>query len=87
MAGEIGTGKKRYVPLLSGHSQQKYLIAHEPGATVSFDFKTTSLGIVHIDFLRSATFGLGSVECWVDDDTDRKKKLEGYWNLPYNIGR
>lgn len=54
---------------------------------MSFKFKTSSLGVIHVDYLRSATFGLGSIECWVDNDRERKKTLVGYWDLPYNIGR
>lgn len=40
-----------------------------------------------MNFLRSETFGLGSVVCWVDNDRDRGTVLDGYWNEPYNIGK
>ncbi|GFZ43067.1 hypothetical protein JCM24511_00785 [Saitozyma sp. JCM 24511] len=63
-----------------------YLIADQPGSTITFGF-STQIGAVRMNFLRSETFGLGSVVCWVDNDRDRGTVLDGYWNEPYNIGK
>jgi hypothetical protein len=65
---------------------QNYLVADEPGSTITFGF-STKLGMVQMHSLRSATFGLGTVYCWVDDERDKGVKLDGYWDLPFNIGR
>jgi len=58
---------------------KSYLVAHVPGATVSFEMET-SLGVVKMYSLRSMTFGLGSVECWVDRERDRAVKVVGWWD-------
>jgi len=55
---------------------------------VTFSF-STKIGIVYLQNLHSATFGLGMVSCWVDglSGKDRAVKVDSYWDLPYNIGR
>lgn len=70
-----------------GLTRQKYLVSDQPGSSVSVKFRT-SVGTVELFFLMSGTFGLGSVECWADEDKDRKVRLDGYYNLPagVNIG-
>jgi hypothetical protein len=38
-------------------------------------------GRVMIGYQRSATLGLGSVWCWVDDDREGGRMIEGYWAM------
>ncbi len=38
-------------------------------------------GRVMIGYQRSATLGLGSVWCWVDDNRERGGMIEGYWDI------
>ncbi|ADV20148.1 hypothetical protein I305_01227 [Cryptococcus gattii E566] len=69
------------------HLDKPYLIARTPGARVSFELET-SVGIVKMYALKSKTFGLGTVECWVDEERRKSVKIEGYWdNGNVNIGR
>ncbi|WWD20499.1 hypothetical protein CI109_104975 [Kwoniella shandongensis] len=66
--------------------EKHYLIANEPGSKVSFKISTT-LGSVQLHYLRSYQYNLGSAKCWIDDDTGKAMRLDGYWKEPYNIGR
>ncbi|KAE8537735.1 hypothetical protein D1P53_005791 [Cryptococcus gattii VGV] len=69
------------------HLDKPYLIARTPGARVRFELET-SVGIVKMYALKSKTFGLGTVECWVDEERRKSVKIEGYWdNGDVNIGR
>ncbi|KGB74594.1 hypothetical protein I307_02196 [Cryptococcus deuterogattii 99/473] len=69
------------------HLDKPYLIARTPGARVSFELET-SVGIVKMYALKSKTFGLGTIECWVDEERRKNVKIEGYWdNGNVNIGR
>lgn len=61
------------------HLDKPYLIARTPGARVSFELET-SVGIVKMYALKSKTFGLGTVECWVDEERRKSVKIEGYWD-------
>ena len=56
-----------------------YLVTEEPGARVSFDL-VTIVGTIKIYSLKSRTFGLGTAECWVNDDRDRAVKAVGWWD-------
>lgn len=69
----------------SSSPEKKYWISEEPGTTITFPVSTTRGNII-IQYLRSKTFGLGNVNCWLNDH-DRDKLLEGYWDEPFNIGR
>jgi hypothetical protein len=60
------------------HLDKPYLIATEIGGRVTFTLET-HLGVVKMYSLRSKTFGLGTVECWADQERDRSVKVEGYW--------
>ncbi|WRT70476.1 uncharacterized protein IL334_007474 [Kwoniella shivajii] len=66
--------------------EKHYLVADEPGSKVSFKVSTT-LGEVQLHYLRSYQYNLGSARCWIDNDTDKAMRLDGYWKEPYNIGR
>lgn len=58
-----------------------YLIADEPGATVSFELDVI-VGIVKMYSLRSMSYGFGKVFCWMDDDEKNGQKIDGYWEDP-----
>ncbi|KAK8850316.1 hypothetical protein IAR55_004233 [Kwoniella newhampshirensis] len=66
--------------------EKHYLVSDEPGSKVSFKVSTT-LGSVQLHYLRSYQYNLGSAKCWIDNDTDKAMRLDGYWKEPYNIGR
>jgi len=69
------------------HPQKVYLKAHEPGSKLTFDIETR-LGTIKLYSLRSKTFGLGSIDCWVDDRKEDKVRADGWWdNGDLNIGR
>ena len=61
------------------YQDKPYLIAKTPGATVSFQLETV-LGVVKMYSLKSKTFGLGTIECWADEDRSQSVKIEGYWD-------
>lgn len=61
------------------YQDKPYLLAREPGATVTFRLPT-SVGVVKMYSLKSRTFGLGSVECWADDERSRAVRIDGYWD-------
>ena len=56
-----------------------YLVSRVPGSKASFEM-ATSLGVVKMYSLRSTTYGLGTVECWADDDRSRAVKVVGWWD-------
>lgn len=62
------------------------MVADKPGSSISAKF-TTTMGIVELYHLASREFGLGSVECWVDNAIDRRVRIDGYWGSEANIGR
>ena len=65
---------------------QNYIIADEPGSTISFKFQT-AIGHVELHYLRSAIFGLGNVKCWVDESVEDAVVAEGWWKEPFNLGK
>ncbi|CAE6469557.1 unnamed protein product [Rhizoctonia solani] len=67
--------------------EKTYLIAREPGATVTFDIHVGPMGVVKLEFLRSNTFGLGFVRCWVGEDNGGGVEIDGYWDETLNISR
>lgn len=38
-------------------------------------------GTVAIGYQRSANYGLGSVFCWVDNEREHGRRLDGYWTI------
>lgn len=58
-----------------------YLIANIPGSYVKFYVEVGVMGRVRITYLRSKTFGLGDVWCWIDDDRKGGTKIESWWKL------
>ncbi len=55
-----------------------YLHANTTGAVFSMDIETR-LGVIKMYSLRSKTFGLGSVWCWIGDNYDGGVRADGYW--------
>lgn len=68
------------------YPEKPYWIAKEPGARIGFQM-TTSAGTIKLYSLHSRSFGLGKVECWVDEARDRAVVEDGWWNRDENIGR
>ncbi|WWD15584.1 hypothetical protein CI109_100006 [Kwoniella shandongensis] len=69
------------------HLDKPYMVARTPGATISFEMET-NVGVVKMYSLKSKTFGLGTIECWVDGEKDRSVKIVGWWDKgDINIGR
>ncbi|ODN73349.1 hypothetical protein, variant 2 [Cryptococcus amylolentus CBS 6039] len=64
---------------------KNYWVSDEPISKADFNF-TTVLGTVKLFYLRSKTFRLGNIACWVDDDDHKAVTLIGYWEMTYNIG-
>ena len=56
-----------------------YLVSHQPGSRVTFRLET-NVGVVKMYSLRSRTFGLGTVECWTDNERHKAVRVEGYWD-------
>ncbi|ODO02850.1 hypothetical protein I350_05691 [Cryptococcus amylolentus CBS 6273] len=79
-------GPNGWHPWQQQDSHKKYLISTTPGARVSFELHT-SLGRVDLHYLRSESFGLGSVRCWVDGREGEGVRLDGYWEKTFNIGQ
>ena len=61
------------------HLDKPYLVGKRPGARVSFNLRT-NFGVVKMYSLRSREFGLGTVECWVDEQRDIAVKVVGFWD-------
>ena len=90
--GWNGPGKTRFVWNADLNSKQSRLILHiqpyivgrEPGQKVRFNFHT-AIGDVKLFYQRSTSYGLGKVDCWVDDNVQAKVKLDGWWERPQSI--
>ena len=61
------------------HLDKPYLVARTPGAKVSFQLET-SVGVIKLYALKSKTFGLGTIECWVGEDRHQSKRVSGWWD-------
>ncbi|KAJ3786705.1 hypothetical protein GGU10DRAFT_418738 [Lentinula aff. detonsa] len=58
-----------------------WLTARKPGVKAAFNVQTSALGRVRVTYLRSESFGLGSMWCWLDDNRQKGRRLDGYWHL------
>lgn len=65
-------------------TSQKYLVARVPGARASFAFET-EVGILKIFHQRSTKYGLGQIECWVDDAVHKKKRVDSWWPYDFSL--
>jgi hypothetical protein len=61
------------------HLDKPYLVAYKPGSWARFDLDT-SLGVVKVYALKSRSFGLGDLWCWIDQARDDGVRVEGYWD-------
>jgi hypothetical protein len=61
------------------HLDKPYLTANTTGARVEFELRT-EVGVVKMYSLRSRSFGLGIIECWVDDEREKSVKIDGFWD-------
>jgi hypothetical protein len=64
-----------------GGKDKPYLIAKEPGSVVKVEVVVGVMGRVRITYLKSKTFGLGDIWCWLDDDREGGKKVVSWWQL------
>ncbi|CCO27835.1 hypothetical protein BN14_01823 [Rhizoctonia solani AG-1 IB] len=60
--------------------EKSYVIAKEPGARATFAIDVGTIGVIKISYLKSKTFGLGNVKCWVDNNESSARVIEGWWN-------
>jgi hypothetical protein len=60
-------------------TDKPYLVARKPGSWAKFELET-SLGVVKIYSLKSKTFGLGNIQCWIGDDRQQSVEVEGWWD-------
>ncbi|GJJ16093.1 hypothetical protein Clacol_010372 [Clathrus columnatus] len=71
-----------------GRLDKPYLVAKNPGDFVKFEVLVGTMRRVRITYLKSKTFGLGDVWCWLDDDRAKGTKVSGWWNKEnLNIAR
>lgn len=61
------------------YPDKPYMVARNPGAVIKFELET-QVGWIKMYSLRSKTFGLGIVKCWVDDEIDRAVHVVGWWD-------
>ncbi|KIJ25849.1 hypothetical protein M422DRAFT_38440 [Sphaerobolus stellatus SS14] len=64
-----------------GRLAKPYLRATEPGSYAKFDVQVGVMNRVRVTYLRSKTFGLGDVWCWIDGNKKGGTRLSGYWNV------
>lgn len=64
------------------YPDKPYMVARNPGATIKFEMET-QVGWIKMYSLKSKSFGLGTVKCWVDEDMDQSVKIEGWWDNGY----
>ncbi|KAJ3805717.1 hypothetical protein F5876DRAFT_69563 [Lentinula aff. lateritia] len=62
-----------------GNPGKVWLTGRKPGVKVSFAVQTSSLGRVRVTYLKSESYGLGSVWCWIDGDREKGERLDGWW--------
>ncbi|KAH7106458.1 hypothetical protein BKA62DRAFT_612217 [Auriculariales sp. MPI-PUGE-AT-0066] len=69
-----------------GGTPKTYIRATEPGARISFAVPVRGgLGRVRVQYLQSATFGLGVIKCWLDEDVAHAKHIDGFWTHDVNL--
>ncbi|GJJ12747.1 hypothetical protein Clacol_006992 [Clathrus columnatus] len=78
----------RTIWTFKGRLDKPYLVAKNPGDFVKFEVLVGTMRRVRITYLKSKTFGLGDVWCWLDDDRAKGTKVSGWWNKEnLNIAR
>jgi len=56
-----------------------YLRATEAGDYAKFKITVGLVGRVRVSYLRSNTFGLGDIWCWMDDNKNMGRLFQGWW--------
>ncbi|KZT33438.1 hypothetical protein SISSUDRAFT_1054222 [Sistotremastrum suecicum HHB10207 ss-3] len=69
--------------IYKNNAEKPYLRATKPGSRISFSVKVGVIGRVRLTYLRSFSFGLGSVWCWIDEDHAGGRRLDGWWNVEH----
>lgn len=62
-----------------GNTEKPYFMAEQVGDYAKFEVEVGVMGRVRITYLRSKTFGLGDVWCWINDDTLHGVKVTSWW--------
>ena len=75
------TSPFREIWTFKGRLEKPYLRATAVGSYAKFNIVVGVMHRVRITYLRSKTFGLGDVWCWLDDNRDGGKRIESWWNL------
>lgn len=70
----------RSIWTFTGRGDKPYLVAKNPGDFVTFEVLVGLMRRVRITYLKSKTFGLGTVLCWLDDERSKGKKISGWWD-------
>ncbi|KAI9279399.1 hypothetical protein BC943DRAFT_284056 [Umbelopsis sp. AD052] len=66
-------------------NEKFYIVADKPGSNITFEVQANQ-GVVYLYLLRSADYDLGNIWCWVGDDKEKGRELQGYWDKWYSIG-
>lgn len=68
--------------------EKRYLASNKPGSILHYTFVTpvasagsAPTGSIALGFQRSSSLGFGAVSCWVDNERDKAKRLDGYWDI------
>ncbi|KIJ26506.1 hypothetical protein M422DRAFT_272434 [Sphaerobolus stellatus SS14] len=72
-------------PWRQPNTDKQFFRATEPGKRISFEVNLGS-GQVAIYYLKSNTMGLGLAKCWLNDDIQHARTLDGWWPSKMNIG-
>ncbi|GAA5854285.1 hypothetical protein JCM9279_005109 [Rhodotorula babjevae] len=90
---QVGNAKTTVEPIknrgwtkLAWARDKQYLVADEPGASVTFRVEVGAGGTVMADWLHSRFYDLGDVSVYLDGDKAKAAKLTGYWDLGWSIG-
>lgn len=68
--------------------EKHYLRATTPESKVTFQLPLVT-GRVELYYLRSRSFGLGNVKCWLNggDGGEHQLEIQAYWDQDENIGQ
>lgn len=66
-------------------NEKFYIVADKPGSNITFEVQANQ-GVVYLYLLRSADYNLGNIWCWIGDDKEKGRELQGYWDKWYSIG-
>jgi hypothetical protein len=66
-------------------NEKYYVVADQPGSKITFEVQANQ-GVVYLYLLRSQKYQLGNIWCWIGEDKDKGRELEGYWNKWYSVG-